>query len=49
LKSFLRAVPEEELMPFQESVSRQMRVRDSSVPSHPAVVRRRRMTLIAGQ
>jgi hypothetical protein len=49
LKSFLRAVPEEELMPFQESVSRQMRVRDSSMPSHQAVVRHRRMTLIAGQ
>jgi len=49
LKSFLRAVPDDELMPFQESVSRQMRVRDSSAPSRQAVVRHRRMTPIAGQ
>lgn len=49
LKSFLRAVPVDELVPFQESVSRQMRVRDSSAPSHEAVVRHRRMTPIAGQ
>jgi hypothetical protein len=49
LKSFLRAVPDEELMPFQESISRQMCVRDSSAPFRQALVRHRRMTPIAGQ
>jgi hypothetical protein len=49
LKSFLRAVPDDELIRFQEAVSRQMRVRDTSVPSQHAVVRHRRMTPIAGQ
>lgn len=49
LKCFLRAVPDEELMPFQESVSRQMRVRDSSLLHRQAALRHRRMTPIAGQ
>jgi hypothetical protein len=49
LKCFLRAVPDEELLPFQESVSRQMLVRDVSGPSRQTLVRHRRMTAIAGQ
>ena len=49
LKCFLRALPDEELMRFQETVSRQMRVRETPLSSRPTVVRHRRMTAIAGQ
>lgn len=49
LKSFLRALPEDELTPFQEMVSRQMRVREAPLPSRQTVARHRRMTAIAGQ
>jgi hypothetical protein len=49
LKSFLRAVPDEELLPFQETVSKQMRVPETPAPYRHAVARHRRMTPIAGQ
>jgi hypothetical protein len=49
LKSFLRAVPDDELVRFQETVSWQMRVREAPLPSRQTVARHRRMTPIAGQ
>jgi hypothetical protein len=49
LKSFLRAVPDEELLPFQETVSKQMRLPETPAPYRHAVARHRRMTPIAGQ
>jgi hypothetical protein len=49
LKSFLRVLPDNELTPFQEIVSRQMRVREALLPSRQTVARHRRMTVIAGQ
>ena len=49
LKCFLRALPEKELMHFEETVSRQMRVSGALPSSYQTVVRHRRMTAIAGQ
>ncbi len=49
LKSFLRAVPNEELLLSQETVSKQMRVPETPAPHLHTDVRHRRMTPIAGQ
>jgi hypothetical protein len=49
LKSFLRALPDEELTRFQEIVSWQLRVRPTPLRSRQFLARHRRMTAIAGQ
>jgi len=49
LKSFLLAVPEEQLRAFQETVREQSQVEEISPPIRPSTLRHRRMATFAGE
>jgi hypothetical protein len=48
-KSFLMVLPENQLGAFQNTVRQQSQVPEAADPSHQLVIRRRRMTAIAGE
>jgi hypothetical protein len=48
-KSFLIALPENQLGAFQNTIRRQSQPREAGAPSAPGVIRHRRMTAIAGE
>jgi len=48
-KSFLIALPESQLVAFQDTVRQQSLPPETDVPSTPRVIRHRRMTAIAGE
>ena len=49
LKSFLIALPESQLLVFQDAIREQSQVQEADVPSPPRVIRHRRMAAIAGE
>jgi hypothetical protein len=49
LKSFLLALPEEQLISFQDSVCEQSQPHEAEVPGRQIVIRHRRMASIAGE
>ena len=48
-KSFLVALPEDQLVPFQESVLEYSRAHEAEIPSRPSMIRDRRMAQMAGE
>jgi len=48
-KSFLMALPENQLGAFQNTVRQQSQLQEAAVPPPPRVIRHRRMTAIAGE
>ena len=48
-KSFLIALPESQLVAFQNAVRKQSQLQETDVPSRQPAIRHRRMTVIAGE
>jgi len=48
-KSFLIALPESQLVAFQNAVRKQSQLQEVHIPSRQPVIRHRRMTSIAGE